>query len=59
MNLVIELEGNIELPVSSEVETLADMKKLGTKLAALPGGANKLIPGMAERKVAKLRFAKE
>lgn len=59
VTLLLELEGGIELPVSAEVTTLADVRKLGTKLAALPAGANKLVPGMAERKVAKLRLPKE
>lgn len=58
-DLILELEGGLELPVSAEISTLADVKKLGTKLAALAAGANKLVPGMAERKVVKLRFKKE
>lgn len=59
VTLLLELEGGIELPVAAEVVTLADVKKLGTKLAALPAGANKLVPGMGERKIARIRLPKD
>ncbi len=59
VTLNIQLEGGIHLPVYAEVATLADVKKLGGKLAALPAGANKLVPGMADRKVTKMFFAKD
>jgi hypothetical protein len=59
VTLQIEMDGGIKLPVSAEVATLADVKKLGSKLAALPAGANKLVPGIAEWKVTKIGFAKE
>jgi hypothetical protein len=59
VTLEVVLEGNMVLPVSADVETLANLQKLGTALAALPAGANKLMPGAKDRKVEKLRFAKE
>lgn len=59
ITLEIVLDGNMVLPVSAEVDTLSDLAKLGKKLAALPGNSNKLIPGTGERKVERLRFAKE
>jgi hypothetical protein len=59
VTVMVKLEGNIELPVSADIETLADLRKLGAKLAAMPAGANKLMPGIAERKVTSLKFDKE
>ena len=59
VTLQVELEGGIKMPISADVVTFADVKKLGGKLAALPGGANKLVPGMAEWKVSKISFAKD
>jgi hypothetical protein len=58
VTFIIELEGGIKLPVSAECEKLADVKKLGTKLAALPGGANKLVPGIGEKKLLRIGFPK-
>lgn len=59
ITITVKLEGNVELPVSAEVETLNDLKKLGQKLAALPAGANKLVPGMGEREVKLITVDKE
>jgi hypothetical protein len=57
--LEIELETGITIPITHEIDTLASIGGLGRKLAALPRGANKLVPGLTEAKVKKLRFAKE
>ncbi len=59
VTLLLELDGGMELPVSADIVTLADVKKLGSKLAELPSGANKLMPGIADRKVMKLRLPKD
>lgn len=48
VTLKIMLEGNLFLPVSGEVERLADITRLGAKLGALPAGARKLMPIVAD-----------
>lgn len=59
ITLTVKLEGNLELPVSAEVRTLADLKKLGQKLAGLPAGANKVMPGVSDYEVKALTVDKE
>lgn len=59
VTLALELEGGLELPVVADVVTLADVKKLGKKLADLPGNANRLVPGVLERKVRYIRLPRE
>ena len=59
VTLQIELEGGVIIPVSAEVATLADLSKLGKKLAATPANANKLIEGVRDRKVKALRIQGE
>jgi hypothetical protein len=55
----VRLKNGMDLPVTHEIETLADLKKLGEKLAALPAGANKLIPGLADAIVEGFGVKKE
>ena len=59
VTLEVVLEGNVTLSASAEVETLADVGKLGKKLAELPAGVKKTVPDLYERKVEKLRLPKE
>lgn len=47
VTLEIHLEGNLVLPVTHEVATLGDVAKLGSKLAAMPLGARRLMPIVA------------
>lgn len=47
VTLEIHLEGNLVLPVTHEVATLGDVAKLGSKLAAMPVGARRLMPIVA------------
>jgi hypothetical protein len=44
VTLEIVLAGKLVLPVSGEVNTLADVAKLGKKLATMPPGAMRLMP---------------
>lgn len=53
------LAGGQVLPTSAEIETFADLGKLGRKLQDNVRGVKKLLPDMASAKVEKLRFAKE
>lgn len=55
----VRLKNGMDLPVTHDIETLADLKKLGEKLAALPAGANKLIPGLADALVEGFGIKKE
>jgi hypothetical protein len=48
VTLQIKLKNGIKLPVTHDVNTFADLKKFGEKIAALPAGANKLMPGIAD-----------
>lgn len=57
--LEVLIEGNVTLSASAEVVTLADVAKLGKKLAALPAGVKKTVPDLFTRKVEKLRLPKE
>ncbi len=59
VTLEIKLKDGMVLPVAIDITTLADIKKLGAKLSALPGGMNKYAPGIAESKIDGIRFVKE
>jgi hypothetical protein len=59
VTLEISLKNGTVLPVQVDMSTLADIKKLGAKLSALPAGLNKYAPGIAESKIDGLRFVKE
>lgn len=61
MKVTIEviLEGNVTLSASAEVATLADVGKLGKKLAELPGGVKRSVPDLYLRKVERLKLPKE
>jgi hypothetical protein len=59
VTLEIKLKGGMVVPVVSDLRTLADVKKLGSKLSALPGGMNKYAPGIAESEIDGVRFVKE
>lgn len=48
VTIKVLLEGNLYLPVTSEVESLADVARIGAKLAAMPAGARKLMPIVAD-----------
>jgi hypothetical protein len=59
VTLEIRLKDGMVLPVTMDLTTLADVKKLGAKLSALPAGLNKFAPGIAESKLDGIRFVKE
>ncbi len=59
VTLQIKLNTGVKLPITHDVNTLADLKKFGDKIAALPAGANKLIPGIADVPIVHLGFEKE
>jgi len=53
------LEGKNTLSVAVEIETFADLSKLGKKLQDHVAGVKKLLPDMAASKVEKLRVSLE
>jgi hypothetical protein len=55
----IKLRNGMELTLDQDVKTFSDLKKLGAKVAKLPGDANKLIPGIADCPVDGLGIKKE
>jgi hypothetical protein len=59
VTLEIKLKDGMILPVAMDLVTLADIKKLGAKLSALPAGLNRFAPGIAESKLDGIRFVKE
>jgi hypothetical protein len=59
VKLEITLKNGMSVPVEVVMSTLADVKKLGAKLVALPAGLNKFAPGIAESKLDGIRFVKE
>ena len=59
ITLQIKLRNGMKLPVEHEIKTLADLKKFGEKIAALPAGANKLMPGVADTPLDSLGIEKE
>lgn len=59
VTLEIKLKNGVILPVDMDLSKLADIKKLGAKLSALPAGLNKFAPGIAEERIDGLRFVKE
>lgn len=46
-DLEIVLEGNVRLPVTCKIETLADVAKLGSKLQALARNTRRMFPDFA------------
>lgn len=54
VTLEIHLEGNLVLPVTGIVESLGDVARLGAKLAAMPAGAKRLMPIVADLAVERL-----
>jgi len=59
VTLQIKLRNGMKLPIEHDIKTLADLKKFGEKIAALPAGANKLIPGVADTPLDGLGIEKE
>ena len=59
VTLQIKLKNGLTLPVTHDVNTFSDLKKFGEKIAALPAGANKLIPGVADIQLDGLGIEKE
>ena len=51
VTVTVSLEGGLQLTATHDVNTLADVKRLGSKLVALPTGANKIMPGLKDREV--------
>lgn len=56
VTLEATLEWKNTLSMSAEVDTFADLAKLGKKLVANVAGVKKLLPDMAAAKVEKLRI---
>jgi len=61
MKVIIEavLEGKVSLNAAAEVETFADLSKLGKSLVVKVAGVKKLLPDMAAAKVEKVRIVTE
>lgn len=59
VTLEVELEGGLNLPATAEINKFSDVRKLGAKLTALVSGANKLVSGVGDRKVLKIRLPKD
>jgi hypothetical protein len=57
--LDFEFEGGLILNVVGEVETVADLKKMGQRLVALPAGVSKLMPGASSRKLVRVYKSKD
>jgi hypothetical protein len=54
--LEVVLEGNVRLPLSGKVETLADVAKLGMKLVALARNVRRQFPDFATLPVKSLKI---
>jgi hypothetical protein len=54
VTLDVILDGKNTLSTSAEVETFADLSKLGKKLVANVAGVRKLLPDLAGSKVVKV-----
>jgi hypothetical protein len=55
--LEIVLEGNVRLPLSGKIDTLADVAKLGHKLVALARNTKRMFPDFAGLPVKKMTVA--
>jgi hypothetical protein len=53
------IEGKVNLDVRAEVETFADLDKLGKKLREKVAGVRKALPDMADKVILKIRLSTE
>lgn len=59
LEIEIVFEGNIRVPVKANVESLADLAKLGGKMTAAARGVAKLMPDLKNTPIKSLDVRKE
>lgn len=59
VTLTATLEGKIDLDVTAEIDTFADLAKLGKKMGDKVIGVKRALPDLASKKVEKFRVAVE
>jgi hypothetical protein len=59
LTLEIRMDGNLRLPFSANVESLADLSKLGRVLVNTPRKITRLLPDLKDAKITGVKIATE